>query len=217
MTALQLSKIIQATGFSPEQLSEVFYVSNMTLRRWAKESDGFKIPESSKKAIIEGVYQLIMEGKLDANLQVVKDVLKDSTSRSFEAVLTTLGIEPKDLAAQTTYSEEMAMALFQIGINKSHRDTVDHGDKTLQWFNKKGQDWKSNISMLTQVIKGKNYSVMDRMIAYGALFYLIAPLDLIPDVLVFAGVMDDYTFLAAAVAYYVAKFPKMIDKNKSNK
>ena len=45
--------------------------------------------------------------------------------------------------------------------------------------------------------------------AYGALFYLFTPFDLVPDVMPVFGYVDDFGMLGFAVAYYGAKFPHL--------
>jgi uncharacterized membrane protein YkvA (DUF1232 family) len=46
-------------------------------------------------------------------------------------------------------------------------------------------------------------------VAYGALFYLILPFDLIPDSIPVFGYVDDFGILGFAVAYYARKFPEL--------
>lgn len=207
MTYSQLKKIIQQTGLSPEALAKVFKVSNMTLRRWSKAPGQDNVPEGSEPALIEGIHILVTEGKLDPQSAEVKAVVAGSTSNSFGAALSNLGISATDVSS-TPQADKMAMALYQIGANADHRSQVDKGEKKLDWFRKQGKDWKKHIGVLYDVVRAPKISTVDKMIAYGALFYLIAPFDLIPDTLPFAGVVDDYSFLTMAAAYYIAKVPK---------
>lgn len=204
----QLKKIIQETGLSPEQLAGPFGVSNMTLRRWSKETGNKEIPAASTRLLVEGVHQLVSEGTLKANSAIVQEVLAESPSRSFEAVLSGMGVAPTESESGKSYEENMTMALFQIGSNKDHQTQVEQGEERLSWFKRQGQEWKTGIATLTRVVRDRRFSTVEKMIAYGALFYLIAPMDLVPDALPFAGVIDDYGVLVLASTYYLARIPK---------
>ena len=54
---------------------------------------------------------------------------------------------------------------------------------------------------------------MDKLAAYGALFYLITTFDLIPDTIPVFGLLDDFAILGIVVAYYVQKFPQYFNVN----
>lgn len=190
------------TGLSPEQLASSFGVSNMTLRRWGKEPAQKEIPSSSVRSVIEGVYQLISEGRLNSKSPVVQEVIAQSPSQSFQAALDDLGIAAQDLKTESSYKDKAAIALFQIGSRMEHRQDVESNHKRLLWFKKMGQEWLGGVTELLNVTKSKHLSHIEKMVAYGALFYLISPMDLIPDALPFAGVTDDYSFLMIATAYY---------------
>ena len=46
-------------------------------------------------------------------------------------------------------------------------------------------------------------------VAFGALFYLICPFDLIPDAIPVIGYADDFIVLGIAVLYYRKRFPHL--------
>jgi uncharacterized membrane protein YkvA (DUF1232 family) len=50
---------------------------------------------------------------------------------------------------------------------------------------------------------------MEKLSAYGALFYLITVFDLIPDTIPVFGVLDDFAILGIVTAYYLRKFPDL--------
>ena len=62
---------------------------------------------------------------------------------------------------------------------------------------------------LIQVVKSKELTTLDKLVAYGALFYLLTPFDLIPDNIPIFGLIDDYAILGIAIAYYMKRFPKL--------
>ena len=58
---------------------------------------------------------------------------------------------------------------------------ADHSNRTLGYFQKLGQAWKDKIAVLRRVVKDEHLALAEKVVAYGALFYLITPFDLIPD------------------------------------
>lgn len=200
------------TGLSPEQLANTFGVSNMSLRRWSEMPGGKRLPAATARTVIEGVYELIAEGKLQSGAPVVQEILEQSPSLSFRAVLSDMGIGAKDLGSGSPYRDNMTVALFQIGSSAQRRQDVDEGGDRLKWFKKLGADWKAHITSLGKILRHKHISHVDKLVAYGALFYLISPVDLIPDSIPFAGLLDDYSFLILATAYYASRFPHLVEK-----
>jgi uncharacterized membrane protein YkvA (DUF1232 family) len=75
-----------------------------------------------------------------------------------------------------------------------------------------GKDWAERISSLMKVLESNELHTFDKLVAYGALFYLIFPFDLIPDYIPVFGYMDDFIVLGFAVAYYIKRFPHLFGK-----
>ena len=73
-------------------------------------------------------------------------------------------------------------------------------------FKKLGEEWTSRIGLLWKVVQSKKLTSLDKMIAYGALFYLLTPIDFIPDHIPFFGLLDDFGVLGIAATYYKTKF-----------
>jgi uncharacterized membrane protein YkvA (DUF1232 family) len=48
-------------------------------------------------------------------------------------------------------------------------------------------------------------------VAYGALYYLLCPLDLIPDNVPVFGLMDDYCVLGLAASHYAKKHKNLFE------
>ena len=106
--------------------------------------------------------------------------------------------------------DKMTIALSQIGVNEKRRAEVDQAKEKLQGFKKLGQDWNERISALWTIVRSTKLTPIDKLVAYGALFYLIFPFDLIPDHLPVVGLIDDFGVLGFAMAYYLKKFPEVI-------
>ncbi|MDE2313589.1 MAG: DUF1232 domain-containing protein [Elusimicrobia bacterium] len=58
------------------------------------------------------------------------------------------------------------------------------------------------------VIRSPQLTLTDKLVAYGALFYLITPFDLIPDTIPGIGYLDDFAILSLALLYYERRFRK---------
>jgi len=50
-------------------------------------------------------------------------------------------------------------------------------------------------------VRSKKIGLMGKIIAYGSLFYLLDPLDLIPDNIIGFGLIDDFAILGIAAIY----------------
>ena len=110
----------------------------------------------------------------------------------------------------------MAIALCQIGASEERRIEVNESSGTLQTLKKMGQEWTKRISLLMEVVQSERITQIDKLIAYGALFYLICPFDLIPDQIPVVGFVDDFGVLGLAIAFYLRKFPELINGAKSS-
>ncbi len=69
--------------------------------------------------------------------------------------------------------------------------------------------------MLTHAIRSKKLSLADKLVAYGGLFYLILPFDLIPDSIPVFGYVDDFGILGFASAYYFKRFPGLFPRENA--
>jgi uncharacterized membrane protein YkvA (DUF1232 family) len=72
-----------------------------------------------------------------------------------------------------------------------------------------GREWKKRITTLWKVVRSNKLTHFDKLVAYGALFYLLTPIDFIPDHIPVFGLMDDYLVLGIAVAYYAKNFKEI--------
>jgi uncharacterized membrane protein YkvA (DUF1232 family) len=207
LTFSQLKLILEATGLSPEKLAPVFSVGSMTVRRWLKTPGNKKVPKVDQWNIIESIYKLVLDGKLSTTSGAVQAVLKNSTPGSFQAIAKELGVTDMALSSKDDQQDKMLILLSQIGGDRSHKKQVDEGSQKLTYFKKMGIEWRERISGLVCVIHSSKLSTLEKLVAYGALFYLITPLDLIPDHIPVIGLIDDFGILGFAVAYYFKSYP----------
>ena len=214
MTFDQLRAVLSETGLSAEQIAPKLGLSNMTVRRWNAEPGDKTIPSLYERSIIEGIYQFLIEGILKSDSEAVQTAISATPSLSFQAVLTTLGVADDIFNSDACQEDKMAIALCQFGASEKRKKEVNESTDFLQSLKKMGQEWRRRISMLMEIVQSVKISSVDKLIAYGALFYLICPFDLIPDSIPVVGYVDDFGILGLAVAYYLRKFPEL-DKGQS--
>jgi len=211
MNFSQLRSVLAETGLSAEQIAPKLGLSNMTVRRWNSESDTKRIPALYERSIIEGIYQFLIEGILRSDSEAVQIAIASTPSLSFQAVLTSLGVADDVFSSDSCDEDKLAIALCQIGSSEKRKKEAT---ALIQSLKKMGQEWTKRITMLTEIVQSVKISSVDKLIAYGALFYLICPFDLIPDQIPVIGYVDDFGILGLAVAYYLRKFPDL-DKVRS--
>jgi uncharacterized membrane protein YkvA (DUF1232 family)/DNA-binding XRE family transcriptional regulator len=199
-------------GFSPEQLAKRLGISGMTLRRWEKTPPEGDLPPLYETALVGVIYELVGEGKLSLESSLVKTVMSEHTWGPFEATMTQLGFSKETLKGGKYDEGKMIEGLSEIGVNEFKRAAVEKSEKKILSFKNWGKEWSSRITSLMTVLKSKELHTFDKLVAYGALFYLINPFDLIPDYIPVFGYMDDFFILGLAAAYYVKRFPYLFGK-----
>lgn len=209
----QLTSILNETGLSPERLAEPLGVSNLTYRRWLKRPPREDIPKEYERNIAGGIYQLLSEGKLKHDSKTVSDFLEHNMPEFFGAAVGQFQM-PTDLLSNRSinHQDKITTALSHIGNNAGIRHRVDVSSIAIRKFTSWGSEWKNRVTLMTKVIRSKKLSLVDKLIAYGALFYLILPFDLIPDSIPVFGYVDDFGILGFAAAYYLNKYPGVFNK-----
>ena len=202
MMYLHLFQLMDDCSLSYEQLGERLGVSGMTLRRWRHNEPRDEVPRVYQAALVEVIYQLIIEGSLAPSAPVVQAMLDRNANLSIGAALKNLGLSTSDLPASGSGEDRMIEALASIGTDGGRKTQIDRSSGLLNYFQKLGLDWKDKIVTLRDVITSTQLTALDKVVAYGALFYLITPFDLVPDYVPILGLIDDYGILAMAVAYY---------------
>jgi len=201
-------RIIEQARLSPEQFGEICGLSGMTFRRWRLEEPDKEVPKVYQSACREGVYQLIIDGALQADSKEVSSVLENHQSLAYPAAIKNLGLTPEELKSFGREKDQMSLMLNRIGGSEVRREAVKKGRLQLAAFKKMGDEWRRMISLLNDVIQDAQLSLTEKFVAYGALFYLICPFDLIPDQIPVFGLMDDFAVLVFAVGFYGARHKK---------
>ncbi|MBF0492054.1 MAG: DUF1232 domain-containing protein [Deltaproteobacteria bacterium] len=202
-----LLNLIQLSKLSPEAFAKRLGISGMTLRRWRNKDTYEEVPALYQGPILSLTQQLTQEGILDAKNPVVKEVLKKQKVHSFEAILKNLGLDEKCLyrygKSDAEGNEAILSSLAQIGASTERKDQVDQNKSQIFGFKKRSKAWAERISTLWEALTSKQLSGFQKLIAYGSLFYLITPIDLIPDAIPGFGLVDDFAILGFASLYYM--------------
>jgi uncharacterized membrane protein YkvA (DUF1232 family) len=197
---------MRETNLSPEQMAKRLGVSNMTIRRWMKRTTEEKLPPIYEKIFWEAVYQMVVEGLLLPGSVFAQKAVKGSQKLYFKAAMKSLGFTKSKQSLPRFSMVAIRESLSQIGAQEGHQLEVEKKQKKILSFVRFGRDWKRRISTLMKVVSSKSLSRKDKLVAYGALFYLVCPLDLIPDNVPVFGLLDDYCVLGLASEHYIEKY-----------
>ena len=205
----QVTSLLNETSMPPEELCGYIGVSSSTYRRWQKAPATGQMPVEYLPSLGAGVYRLLSEGKLSHDSPKVAAFLEKNLPGYFSAVLGSLAISDDLFSENSPQEEKIITALSSLGQSARIRDKVGGASDFMQKAKDWGAGWKQRITFLLKTISLQDISLVDKLAAYGALFYLFTPFDLVPDVMPVFGYVDDFGMLGFAVAYYGAKFPKM--------
>ncbi len=201
MIASQVLGLLTEADVSPEELGEAIGVSGMTIRRWLKKPK-YRIPPVYIPAIRDACYSLISKGQLRSDAPVVRNLLLQAPSGQYRAALRNLGLgEDFDVRAEMS-EDDMLTGLSLIGAQARKQADVEGNRTKLFSFKSLGDEWSQRITMLWQIVMSRKLKRLDKVVAFGALFYLLTPIDFIPDHIPFVGLLDDFGVLGIAVAYY---------------
>ncbi len=185
----------------------------MTLRRWSKQSKKTKVEAVYIPAFREACYRLIARNEVSASSEVVQAILSSSHEAHTSAVLNSFGVSDEGIK-EVGWNDFMTLKLSQIGAQHSKQSEVKKEQRKIFSFKQMGEDWAKHISDLWGVISSDELAMSDKLVAYGALFYLVTPLDFIPDQIPFFGLMDDYGVLCLAASYYAVRIATMNGRKK---
>jgi uncharacterized membrane protein YkvA (DUF1232 family) len=207
----QLLAVFDAVGLSPERAAAELGISGMTLRRWREKPAGEELPEVYRFASEPLLRRLIGEGKLSYQDPNVAAAFAPA-DEGFLKTLKAAGITHEALAEPAAHGDAVAHGLARIGQDENRRRQVEGSSKLLARFRAMGALWKERIDDMKLAIASDKITKLDKLVAFGALFYLITPFDLIPDTIPVFGLMDDFVVLGIAALYLRKRYPKIFPK-----
>lgn len=210
-------ELAEEAHLSPEKLADILGISGMTLRRWRSKPPKRNLPKLYERAFETGIEQLVVDGHIAPDSKLAASVMAKSDQVSFQARIKALGISESVMKRKGSASDSLMMGLSEIGAPAARVREVDRNQKKISGFAKLGADWKERITGLISVIRSPELTLMDKFVAYGALFYLLAPFDLIPDTIPVFGLLDDYALLGMALIYYASRYPHLNLKGNKSK
>jgi len=212
----QLLDILDKVELSPEKAAEELGVSGMTLRRWRAKPADAELPEMYRRSFEPVLRRLIGEGKIhpeDPDVAAAFATMDDP----FQKTLLGLGITHKILEQGDKEQGTVVMGLARIGQDENRQEQVRKSGKMMERFRAMSAEWKSRIDDLALALKSDQLTALDKLVAFGALFYLITPFDLIPDAIPVFGLVDDFIILGIAALYYRTRFPHLFVRKKGAK
>lgn len=207
-------ELAEEAHLSPEKLAEILGISGMTLRRWRAKPPARDLPKLYERAFTTGIEQLVVDGYIAPDSKLAASVMAKSEQVSFQARIKALGISESVMKRKGSAADALMMGLSEIGAPTTRMQEVDRNQKKIGGFAKLGAEWKKRVTGLLIVIRSPKLTLMDKLVAYGALFYLLTPFDLIPDTIPVFGLLDDYAILGLALAYYASRYPRLISGKK---
>lgn len=205
MKYIQITSLLNETGLSPEVLAPYISVSNSTYRRWIKTPSSEDLPKEYDSNVAMGIYKLLSENLLSYDSKLVNEFLEGNLPDYFQSAIGRIDNSEGLFAKNSTHQDKITAVLSNLGSSIKIREQVDKSSKKILKFAEWGAAWKERIKLLIDVTKSKDIVLIDRLVAYGALFYLILPFDLIPDAIPVFGYVDDFGILGFAAAYYTKK------------
>jgi len=204
----QVLGLLTDAQLSPEELGEAIGVSGMTVRRWLKKPRQ-TVSRVYIPAVRDACYTLIAQGRLRADSQVAAALLAQSTSSEYDAALQNLGLDEGFDLQHASSQDEVLVGLSRIGAQEQKRSNVEHNRNKIFSFKKLGAEWSNRIGTLWRIVNSNKIGRVEKAVAYGALFYLLTPIDFIPDHIPFFGMLDDFGVLGIALAYYKSRLPDL--------
>jgi uncharacterized membrane protein YkvA (DUF1232 family) len=217
MRYAQLLSILDEAELSPEQAAAELGVSGMTLRRWRAKAPGAELPEMYRRAFEPLLRRLIGEGRVHPEDPNIASAFAGKDD-SFQKTLFELGITHAILEKGAKDENGTVLrGIARIGEDENRQAQVKRSGKMMARFKAMGSEWKGRIDDLTLALKSDQLTALDKLVAFGALFYLITPFDLIPDAIPVFGLLDDFVILGLAVMYYRKRFPHLFPNRKGDR
>ena len=178
-TVKDLKIYLNTHSLSPERFAILCGISNMTVRRWVKNSDEFELPKK--------YWPIFDHAFLKA------DLTEDNPSHTFNF--------------QDGFPD-LEKHVHGLGTSARSEETLktEFDEKTTDLSIGKGLIDK--VKLLFQALTGKHISHYHRTLVLGAIVYFISPIDLIPDLTPVVGYLDDYavvTMVLTSISPVLAK------------
>lgn len=202
----QLLAIIDKSGLSPEKAARELGLSGMSLRRWRRKPSGAELPEMYRRACEPMLRRLIAAGSLSPDDPNVAAALVPPED-PFLKTLRDSGITHEALKSPRKSPGAIVSGLAHIGSDQNRQLQVGKSLPMMDKFRGMSAKWKAHIDDLWLALRSDKLNALDKLVAFGALFYLITPFDLIPDTIPGFGLMDDFIVLGIAALYYRKRFP----------
>lgn len=186
-----LKTILEESKTSPEELSRYFRISNMTLRRMLSKSDKTVISAEYHANFREGVLALIRDQKIEPQSKSAQNFMLDSSQRFTEPIFSILGLPVSTKEVPIVGEAQVKETLITIGSSPQRQKQVTESIKDIMTFSKQHKTFASSIQSLLAAISLKAEASPHKAIAFGALFYLLMPMDFAPDYIPAFGLMDD--------------------------
>ena len=200
--------LMDDSGLSAEQFGDRMGLSGMTLRRWRHESPSEALPPLYRDGLVRAVHSLLEEGRVSIGSPIVRNLLT-SDWQPFKSASYQLGLSPELLKRFNNNDDGMLQALSHIGESPERKQEVEKSLPTVGRYRRLGAEWKRRINVLIKAIRSKKLTPVDKLIAYGAFFYLFSTIDLIPDTIPVFGLMDDFFLIGLAVTFYLKRHPDL--------
>ncbi|MBI3565049.1 MAG: DUF1232 domain-containing protein [Elusimicrobia bacterium] len=211
----QLLGLLDRAGVSPEKAAADLGVSGMTLRRWHAKPAGAELPELYRRAFEPTVRRLVGEGVFHPEDRAVAAALA-APEEPFAKSVTALGITHDILEQADKHQNTIFVGLARLGQDEKRQAQVRASGRMLARFKEMSEDWRRRLEDLDAAVRSKDLPSIDKMVAFGALFYLITPFDLVPDAIPVFGLIDDFVLAGVASLYYRKKFPALFGSKRRN-
>lgn len=209
MTYAQLFSMIKDARLSGEEAARRLGISHMTLHRWRSRPGHRRIDPIYERAFETSAYEWISEGLLPVEASTARALFARPSTQAFQAAMRNLGLPAEVTNGQPGDADAMLAALTRIGQHPEVRADVDRGLERIASFEKLGEDWRDRLRGLLAVLRSAQVNATDKLVAYGSLFYLLTPFDLIPDMVPVFGLLDDFAVLGLAASFYARRFPQV--------
>lgn len=209
----QLLGLLDRAGVSPEKAAADLGVSGMTLRRWRAKPADAELPELYRRAFEPTVRRLVGEGVFHPQDPAVAAALA-APEEPFVKSVAALGITHDILEQADEHQNTIFVGLARLGQDEKRQAQVKASGKMLARFKAMGADWRQRLDDLDAAVRAKDLPSIDKLVAFGALFYLITPFDLVPDAIPVFGLIDDFVLIGVAALYYRKKFPALFGRGK---